>query len=104
MERPITTRIPEEVLMKLKEIALKENLDVSTVIRRFLASAMKEWNREFILKQLENSEISIGKAAEELNISVWDVMDLIKKYQIKWPNYSKEDLENELKSIGLHKK
>ena len=104
MEKPITTRLPEEVLIKLKEIAKKENLDVSTVIRRLLASAMKEWSREFILKQLENSEISIGKAAEELHISVWDVMDLIKKYHIKWPNYSKEDLENELKSIGLSKK
>lgn len=103
MAKLVTTRLPDDFVNKLKEISEKENLDTSAVIRRLLAGAIKEWKMKMVFEKLEAHEISIGKAAEEIGISVWGMVDLIKKYNIKWPGYSKEDLEDDLETIGWKK-
>jgi len=79
MDRPITTRLPDEFILRIKELAKKENLDTSAVIRRLLAKSLEEERKKSILVALDNQEISIGKAAKELNLSLWDALDLAKK-------------------------
>ena len=103
MAKTITTRLPDEFVLGLKEIAENENLDTSAVIRRLLAKALKEWKMKKVFENLEEHKISIGKAAEELDISMWEMIDLIKEYNIKWPGYTKEDLEHDLETIGWKK-
>lgn len=95
MEKPITTRLPEEFLLRIKEIAERENLDTSSVIRRLLSRALEEQKLRFVLERLSLSKISIGKAAEELNLPIWETIDLAKKNNIDWIDYSEKDFGEE---------
>jgi len=100
MDRPITTRLPEDFLARIKELAEKENLDVSAVIRRLLARALEEEKFKATLERLSQHKISIGKAAEILNISMWEIIEITKENDIDWTRFDKEELEHDLKIIG----
>jgi predicted HTH domain antitoxin len=52
-----------------------------------------------ILKKFRDGAISTGKAAELLGLSRFQFMDLLAKEQIPLINYSKEELEQEMKTI-----
>jgi predicted HTH domain antitoxin len=100
MDRPVTTRLPEDFLARIKELAEKENLDVSAVIRRLLARALEEEKFKAILEKISRHKISIGKAAEILNISIWEIMEITKENNLDWTEFDKEELERSLKIIG----
>jgi len=103
MDRPITTRLPEDFLERLKEIASKENIDVSTTIRKLLSLAMKEWKIKYALEQYAKGDFSFGQAAEFAEVSVWDFPGLLKQNKILI-NYDEEELEEDLKTLGWKKK
>jgi predicted HTH domain antitoxin len=103
MDKPITTRLPEDFIAKLKEISEKENIDMSTAIRKLLAGALKEWKIRYALEQYSKGEFSFGQAAEFAEVSVWDFPELLKKYKVTI-NYDVEELEEDLKTIGWKKK
>ena len=103
MEKPITTRLPEEFILRIREIAERENLDTSSVIRRLLARALEEQKLKFILEELALHKISIGKAAEELNVSVWEMINISKNNNIDWTGYSEEDFIEETKALKKSK-
>jgi predicted HTH domain antitoxin len=50
-----------------------------------------------LLKQYENSEISVGKIAENLNIEREDVLQLLEKYNIYLVDYDFEEDEKTIK-------
>ncbi|MDP2925142.1 MAG: UPF0175 family protein [Nanoarchaeota archaeon] len=103
MDKPITTRLPEDFVSKIKEISEKENIDMSTAIRRLLAGAIKKWKIEYALSQYSKGEFSFGQAVDFAEVSVWDFPELLKKYKIPI-NYDLEELGEDLKSIGWKKK
>jgi len=103
MDKPITTRLPEEFVKRIKEISEKENIDMSTAIRKLLAGAIKEWKIEYALEQYSKGEFSFGQAAEFAEVSVWDFPELLKKYKVTI-NYDVEEFEEDLKTIGWKKK
>lgn len=98
MDKPVTTRLPEDFLSNLKDAAAKENVDVSTLIRKLLAKAMKEWKIQYALEQYKEGEFSFGQLAEFAEVSVWDIPELLKKHKMQ-VNYDKEELEKDLKFI-----
>lgn len=100
MDKPITTRLPEDFLIRIKELAEKENLDVSAVIRRLLARALEEEKFKAVLEKLSQHKISIGKAAKILDISIWETMEIAKENNVDWTGFDKEELERSLKIIG----
>ena len=103
MDKPITTRLPEDFVSKIKEISEKENIDISTAIRKLLAGAIKEWKIEYALSQYSKGEFSFGQAADFAEVSVWDFPSLLKNHKVPI-NYDLEELEEDLKTIGWEKK
>lgn len=93
MTKIFTIRLPDEIIEKVREIAEKENLDNSIVVRRLLVGAIKEWQTKYVLEQLNSHKISIGKAAELLKIDLWDMIDLVKEHNINWTGFDESDLE-----------
>jgi predicted HTH domain antitoxin len=52
-----------------------------------------------VLQKFREGAVSTGKAAELLGISRFEFMDLLGKEQIPLINYSKEELEEEMKLV-----
>ena len=60
-----TSRLPEEIIEKIKYIADKEQIDNSTVVRKLLAKAINEWHIKEVLSQLQEHRISMGQALQK---------------------------------------
>ncbi|MBS3099940.1 UPF0175 family protein [Candidatus Pacearchaeota archaeon] len=99
MDKPITTRLPEEFVLRIKALAKRENLDTSAVMRRLLAKALEEEKFKSTLEALSLNKISIGKAARILNVSIWEMLVIAKEDDINWTGYDKKELEHDLKIL-----
>lgn len=103
MEKIVTTRLSDNCVSDLKEIAQVEQLDTSATIRRLLAKAIVEWKINYALEKYQKGELSIGQASRLGGISIWDFLDLLKKRGMNI-TYDKEEFEEELKAIKWKKK
>lgn len=102
MDNPITTRLPDEFLVGLKRIAEKENLDISTVIRRFLAKSIAEWKIDYSLEKYSKGEFSFGEAVKFAEINAFDFPNILKQRKIPI-NFDVEELEADLKTLKSKK-
>ena len=71
--------IPHEMkdeIDKLKEV-YKE--DQSSLIRRLLWKSIKQEKIELALKDYIEDKISLGRAAELANLSIWEIVDELEK-------------------------
>ena len=72
-------RIPEEILSISKLRAKEEHLDQATALRQFLHTGVEK----YLLHLVADGRISIGKAAELLHRSLYDLERTAKKYGIE---------------------
>ena len=99
MDTTISVRLDKPVLKDIVQISKSLHTDRSEVIRRLLASATQEWKVKEALQKLSEHKISIGKAAEECDLTIWDMLELTKKHNINWTGYSSADLEKDLELL-----
>lgn len=100
MKNIVSVRLEKPVLKSLTLIEKDLQIDRSEAIRRLLVKAIQKWKLEHALQRLAEHKISIGKASEEAEISLWKMFDLVKQKNINWTGYSAEDLEKDLKILA----
>ena len=93
-----TTRIEEELARVIDEISKEEGMDRSTIIRRFLMKATKEWLIGKNLQDYEQGKITLWQAAEKCELSLWEMMVEAKKREIHVP-YDLEAFKEDLKGL-----
>jgi len=69
-----TTRVEEDLAKVIDEVSKEEGMDRSTVIRRFLMKAAKEWLIEKSLEDYEEGKITLWQAAEKCSLSLWEMI------------------------------
>jgi len=94
----VTTRVEDELARLIDEVAKVEGMDRSTVIRRFLSKAAREWLIERSLADYEEGKITLWQAASHCGLSLWEIIDLVKKKEIHVP-YTLEELREDLKEF-----
>jgi len=94
----VTTRVEEELAKIIDSIAKKEGMDRSTVIRRFLLRAVKDWLIEKSLDEYEEGKLTLWQAAEKCGLSLWEMINEVKKREIHVP-YTLEELKEDLKAF-----
>lgn len=94
----ITTRVEEDLSKLIDAIAKEEGVDRSTVIRRSLSKATKEWLIEKCLKDYEAGKITLWQGARKCGLSLWEMMDEVKRREIHVP-YTIEELREDLKAL-----
>lgn len=98
MTKSIGVRIDEDLLERIEKIKKEDNLDRSTVIRKLLEKGYDDYILERTAKKYEKGEITISKAAEKSNTTIWKMQKYLVKngYQSE---YSIKDLEKETKQL-----
>ncbi|MBU3923921.1 MAG: UPF0175 family protein [Nanoarchaeota archaeon] len=96
MGKTITTRLSDDIVEMLNEVAREENVDTSAVVRKLLLGALKDWRREYALGRLGSHEISIGSACRMLDVDLYEMMDIARGSNVDWVGYDDEDLEKDL--------
>ena len=99
MTTTISVRLDKSVLQELEKVEKKWQTGRSEVIRRLLVEAIKDWKIKNFLEKIADHKISVGKAAEECGISLWEMLEIVKENDVDWTGYSKEDLEKDLKIL-----
>ncbi len=99
MATTISVRLDKSLLKDLSAIEKNWQADRSEAIRRLLAKAVSSWKVNNVVEKLREHKISIGKAAEQCGLSLWEMFDLVKENNIDWTAYSKEDLERDIKVL-----
>lgn len=94
----ITTRVDDELAKVIDEVSRKEGMDRSTVIRRFLMEAAKEWLIEKSLQDYEQGKVTLWQAAEKCGVSLWEMIMEAKKREIHVP-YTLESLKEDLEGL-----
>ena len=96
MTDTISVRFDKEIQRDLSKIEKKWSADRSEVIRRLLVAAIKNWKIDNFLSEIREHKISVGKAAEECEISIWEMLEILKDKNIDWVGYDEEDLKRDL--------
>jgi len=87
----LTTRVDERLAKLIDEVAKEERMDRSTVMRRLLAKAVRDWLIERSLKDYEEGKITLWQAAKRCGLSLWEMIDEIERRGIRI-SYTLEDL------------
>src|SRR3970040_2163572 len=93
-----TTRIEEDLARVIDEVSKEEGMDRSTVIRRFLMKAVKEWLIEKNLDDYEQRKVTLGQAAKTCNISLWEMTLETQKRETHVP-YTLKEFKEDLKGL-----
>lgn len=94
----LTTRVDDELAKLIDEIAKQEGMDRSTIMRRFLSKAVRDWLIERNLKDYEEGRITLWQAAENCSLSLWEIINEAEKRRVIVP-YTLEDLKEDVKDL-----
>ncbi|MBS3096455.1 UPF0175 family protein [Candidatus Woesearchaeota archaeon] len=97
MAEGVVARVPVEIKKDIEFFAKREQTDKSTIIRKLLASAVRQKRLEYALHEYAERKVSLGKAAELAKIPISDFMVEAAKHHIPM-NYSVESLEKDFKA------
>ncbi|MFQ6136944.1 MAG: UPF0175 family protein [Candidatus Hydrothermarchaeales archaeon] len=95
----VTTRIEDKLARMIDEITKEEGMDRSTVIRRFLSKAVREWRVEKSLEAYEQGKITLWQAAKKCDLSLWEIIEEVRKREVHVP-YTLENLKDDLKGLA----
>ena len=92
----ISTRIDNNDVKKLDEIAKKENIDRSVLIRKFILQMLKEYEIKRTTELYRKGIVSLQEAASQANVSLYEIMDYVKRENIHPPDQSRSEILSEI--------
>jgi len=96
----ISVRLDKDALKEIEFLKKEYKTDKSEIIRRLLDKGVKQAKLEKILEMLRKHKISIEKAAELANLTIYEIIELCKENEIHI-GYAKEDLKRDLQKFKL---
>lgn len=80
----VSARVPDEIEAMLEEYVEAENVERSTAIRQLLTEGLSEWRVERALALLEDGEVTLSRAAEIADVSVWELQRRATDADVTW--------------------
>lgn len=96
MSKTISTRIDDEDVKKIEEIAKKENIDRSALIRKFILQKLKEYDIKQMTDLYRKGVVSLQEAATQAKVSLYEIMEYVQRENIYPPDQSKEEVIAEI--------
>jgi len=94
----VGTRLPQELVRDLETIEGVEQSDRSTILRRLLYKAVRDWKLEHYAKLYGEGKLTLARAARQAGVSLWEMMDYARQRRIS-AQYDLEDFQRDFKSV-----
>lgn len=94
----VTARVPEDVYEAIETIREDEQTDRSTAIKRLLERGIEDWQLETAVRRYQEGTVSLGRAAEIADVSLWRLMDVLDERGVE-VSYTGDDLEDDLAAV-----
>jgi predicted transcriptional regulator len=72
MAKTVTTRLDDEYVNKIDEMAAKKGIDRSALLRLFLVNSIKEQTVQDSLESYKSGTITLWEAAQNCNLTLWE--------------------------------
>ena len=95
----MNTRVPVTIMSQVENIAKEEQTDKSSVIRKLLDRAIKDWRIEKAVKMYMGKKVTLEKSAEIAEVSVRELINYLKEEELEIGNLSAEDLGDDIKRM-----
>ena len=98
MTATITTRVEEKLLEEIDQLSKENQMDRASFLRNLIVEGLSIEKEKKVLKLYKDRKISMAKAAEMLDIDLWQIIDIIKREKL-YLDYSEEELKEDLKGL-----
>ena len=92
----VSTRIDKEMLSEIDELSKEKQMDRASFLRNLIVEGLSIERKKKVLSMYKDRKISMAKAAEMLDVNLWDMLDLIEEEGI-YLEYSEEELREDIK-------
>ena len=96
MSKTINTTLSDDELKLLDEIANKEKLDRTTLVRKFLLQQLEEYKVQEFAELYRKGIVSLQEAATGAKVSLYKMIEYVQTEKIRPPTQTKEDFEDEV--------
>ncbi len=100
MIETVSVRLDEKLIKEVKKIGDELKSDRSEVIRRLIQQAVKDWKLKRAIELLKNEEVSIGKASEIAEITLYEMINVAADNEIAI-DYNEKEFLRDLKRFNL---
>ncbi len=97
ISKTISTRLSEEDVRKLEQIAAKEKLDRSALIRKFLLQKLEEYKIREFSELFRKGVVSLQEAATGASVPLYQMMEFVQEEKIRPLTQSREDFKEEIR-------
>ncbi len=98
MKTSIGIRLDDEFIEALEELGKEENLDRSTILRKFLEMGYRDYLKKKAAESYMKGELSISGAADTAKITVWEMMNYLVDEGYR-SDYSGTDMMEEIELL-----
>lgn len=98
MATTITTRLDDQNVKRIDELAARKGMDRSTILRSFLLSALKEHTIREYLEKYQEGKTTLWEAAEACDLTLWDMVQEIQQRHVH-TSYGMKELEKDLRDL-----
>lgn len=95
MTQVVSTRLEEKEVEILNNIAEKEYIDRSALIRKFLLQQIKEYGMHDMAEKYRKGLVSMAEAASVADVSIYEMMEYCQREKIFPPMPSEDELRAE---------
>lgn len=85
-------RFTKSLEKAVHEVVREEAIDKSSAVRLLVDLGYKEWRLRKALQKLREGKVSLWKASEIAEMSLWDLLLVVKKEGIEWAEFEAEEL------------
>ncbi len=99
MPKTVTTRLDDQYVDKIDEMAAKKGIDRSALLRLFLINSLKEQTIRDSLDDYKSGIVTIWEVAQHCNLTLWEMIKEIEKAHI-YTSYDLKELKKDLKTLN----
>ena len=96
MSRTVTTRLDDESVAKIDELAAKRGVDRAALLRSLFLRALDEQLLFDCLEQYQSGKITLWEGAKRCNRTLWEMIQEVKKMHTHAP-YDLEALQEDIR-------
>jgi len=93
--KTVTARLSPKTLEEIEEIAKREKIDRSELIRRLLDSALNQRRIDEAIEAYRKGRITLWKASEIAGVTLREMMEIASERKVLIP-YTLKDLERDM--------
>ena len=99
MAKTVTTRLDDEYVNRIDEMAARKGIDRSALLRLFLVQSLKEYMIQDSLEDYRSGRMTLWEAAQRCNLTPWEMVREVKQANIH-TTYDAMELEKDLKVLN----